>query len=349
MDSPNSLAFDYNRRYGVEIEVNSTDGRDFRTHPLGKGELPKGIHYVGSLVSKILKTDVQIVKWGYTNNNEEWVVKPDSSCGIEICSPTCKGWYGLKNICKVIEGLAADKQVKADSRCSLHVHVEVRDCSKHQIAKILTYWIKSEAVFLDSVPFDRKRNRFCQCIGACPEFSHNEHLDVTEFLHKMGAHKYYTANVFQMIQKGRRSTIEFRIIGAEGCVDAYLVKNWVRLLVHFVEMAKSAPTPTPYRHGDRWSSLLWLDPKDVMDLLGFTGEYELSKGMYQTRNWFLARLWKNLADPRAKGIWCADARSVAKEQVRSIIRDSGLKEDEMDIFVDPPHKRIPLYAKDFKF
>ena len=154
---------------------------------------------------------------------------------------------------------------------------------------VMAYWIKCESVFLDSVPVNRKRNRYCQCIGLCDLFDHNTQYGPKDIVRSLGQQKYYTVNTYHLCQN-RRPTVEFRIVESEGCLDPYLVKNWIRLLIHFVEVAKRHQMPRPYVQGDKWSSLLWLDPEDVMGFLGFNGGYELSRGMEQTRNWFLARL-----------------------------------------------------------
>ena len=99
MDSKEYLCLNSLRRYGVEIEVNSFDGLP---RPLGweDGNLPEGIYYVGNLVKKITNERVLIHKWGNDHYNDSWVVKPDSSCGMEICTPVLKGWHGLMRTCR---------------------------------------------------------------------------------------------------------------------------------------------------------------------------------------------------------------------------------------------------------
>lgn len=346
MDSPTFLSFNYNRRFGAEIEINSFDQRDFKKYPLGRGELPEGIEYVAEVCQKVVRTPVDIMKWHHTHNNLTWRVKPDSSCGIELCSPVVKGWPGLKEICKVVEALGQDDRIKIDDRCSFHCHVEVADCTQDQLASILTYWIKCESVFLDSVPANRKRNRFCQCIGLSDLFEHDTEVNSEEVIRRLGMMKYYTLNTFHQC-KGNRDTIEFRIIESEGCTDAYLVKNWIRLLIHFVEMAKAQPRPRQYYPGDPWSSFLWLDPNQVMEFLGFINDgYELSKGMTQTRDWFLARLHKNTFDTGLPGIWSNVARKVAKDQVDNIIKSLGFNDAAMKHCLQNPDA---LYSPAYKF
>lgn len=355
MDDPIRLAFCYGRRFGVEIELNAFDNRDFRKFPLRKGELPEGIHYVGNLITKMLGTPADICKWGHTHNNNHWVLKPDSSCGIEVCSPVSKGWVGLKNICRVIDLFRHDPHIQADQKCSLHVHMDMADmCSTggpgsrwdDELGVVLAYWMKCEGVFLDSVPAQRKRNRYCQCIGVCDLFEHDHDYRPKDLVKLLGQQKYYSINTYHLCQN-RRPTIEFRIVESEGCRDPYLVKNWIRLLVHFVEVAKRHQYPPSYTPGDKWSSLLWLDPDDVMGFLGFNGGYELSRGMEQTRNWFLARLYANMADNKMAGVWSDKARQIAKEQIDRQIANLGLG-GHIEEWLHPVNAEEKLYAREYQ-
>jgi len=347
MDSPEDvLTFRYNRRFGTEIELNSFDRRNFRENPLARRELPQGIHYVGNLLADFLGEKVTINRWRVraSQNNPNWVVKTDASCGIEICSPVSQGWYGLKRICQVVDLLGRDTQVEVGEDCSFHLHAEVRDLNDLQMGSVLAHWIKCEPIFLDSVPFPRKRNRYCQCIGQSQFFSH-ERLPSPGNLIGFLSDKYYTANTYQWVTIGDRRTLEFRPMGAEGCLDAYLVKNWIKLLLHFVERTKDRPYPEKYRRGDKWTGLLWLDLADVMELLGFT-EGCMSKGMEQTRNWFLARLRKNLLAP-ADGIWSQEARRVSIEQLEMAIRAAGLDGDDMERYLWPNDENA-MYGSEYK-
>ena len=318
MDLP-VLSFNYPRRWGVEMEVNSLDQRDFKTHPLIKSELPQGIEKMATMITEFLGEKTVVKGWHPTHNNDCWVLKPDSSCGIEICSPVQKGWLGLNATCKVADLIKSTK-IPVDNRCSLHVHVDVDDCNRSTVAKILSYWIKCESVFLDSVPLHRKRNRYCQCIGMSDLFDHDSPLDDATILAKLGQQKYYTINCFHFY-RSERNTIEARIAESDGCVDSLLLKNWVRLILHFVEMAIKAPAIENYNPNNPHSGFCWLDLEDVISFLGFSGEYQLSPGMEQVRNWFLARLNQNISKSGKclPGVWSDTARKISKQQLDNII------------------------------
>jgi hypothetical protein len=321
MDDIKVLKYDYKRRFGVEIETNSLDGRDFINFPLDKHELPEGIDYIGELISKKLKTSVSLHNWHYTNNNNNWVLKPDRSCGLEICSPVSKGKYGMDQICQVIDVINEDPMINIDGRCSFHVHVNLNDCKKTDINAILAWWIKCEAVFIDSLPVSRKNTRYCQCIGASDLF-YDDFKDYEYLNLELGEHKYYTVNTYHMNKK-RRNSIEFRILGNEGCLDSLIAKNWIRLLIHFVERAKERGLPRLWSNkGTSWRGLLWIDPIDVFEFLGFIG-CELSEDMIEIRDWFLKRLKKNITT-NLVGFWSRAARAKAIEEVDELISIIGL-------------------------
>jgi hypothetical protein len=191
------------------------------------------------------------------------------------------------------------------------------------------------------MPTMRKRNRYCQQIGVTSLFDVESDFSPQNLMRRLGETKYYTINTYHM-QKGNRSTIEFRIGEGEGCLDPYMVKNWVRLVVHFVEMMKNRAAPGRYEPGDQWSGLCWLDPQEVMEIMGFWKP--LSKGLEETRNWFLARLWSNL-NTELPGVFCGAARRVAKAQVEEIISRLDLT-SRLPLLLKPVDMAAALYDLD---
>lgn len=304
------------RRFGVELEINAFD---MRNRPLGHedGALPEGIHYVGNLIQKTTTERVIIHKWGYDHNNNSWVVKPDASCGIEICTPVLKGWLGIKQLCKVVQALSMNTKIKADHRCSFHVHVDVSDLDESQIAKIISWWIKCEPVFMDVVPLDRKRNQYCQVIGLTDILNdvESDFLANDMLIKKLGVSKYYTLNVYHYYNK-KRKTIEFRIMDSECCLNPWIAKNYVRLILHFVETCLKTNMPIKYEQNNKWSGYCWLDPFDVFDFLGFMpGQFELSAGIEQVRSWFLARLLLKIKSTPKLGVMSDKGRSISHDQI----------------------------------
>jgi len=328
------LDLNYLRRFGAEIEINAFDGRN---RPLnhGEGKYPEGTYYVANLIQKVLKKPVKIHKWAYDHNNDAWIIKPDSSCGIEICTPVQKGWFGVQEICKVIDELACNRKINADDRCSFHVHIDVSDLTEQQVATIITWWVKCEPVFMDSVPQSRKRNQYCQLLGQSEIFDRIEDDFYTSdnLIRKLGNCKYFTINTYHYYNN-KRKTIEFRIMDSDACLDPFLAKNWIRLLIHFIEMSLRKGMPDSYFSGNPWSGYCWLDPKDVFEFLGLNGKYQLSQGLNQVKSWFIERLYLNCSHTFAEGVMGVDARSFSCKQIDDLYADLDEFADDFDDLFD---------------
>ncbi len=308
-----NLSFDCTRRWGVELELNDVGG-------FPNGKLPEGTYYIANLVRKITDEQVLVHTWGHDHHNQAWVVKPDGSCGFEVCTPVSKGEHGIRRLTEVIDAIL-DSPAQMDQRCSVHVHVELSDLDMDQIASVVAWWIKCEAVFLDSVPPWRKKNRFCQFIGISNLFEHDVDYSSTTLVRKIGNCKYYTLNTFHMIE-GKRCTIEFRILEEKGCWDAEMTSNWIRLVLHFVDCAVRRGMPNKYKRGNVWSGLLWLDPIDVFDFLGFR-EDNLSTVMQDVRDWFIDRLLENTMSIDAHNIMGKEVRKFAYSQTLALAKEFG--------------------------
>ena len=303
------------RRFGVEIELNSFDNRDFKISPLGLDEIPEGAEEVAEIIADVTKAPVNIIKWNYTNNNEEWIVKYDSTCGIEVCSPVLAGWAGIREVAKVVEAFKKEN-VPCDEKCSFHVHVAT-DRDKRKTAKMMAHWIKCEAVFSDSIPDHRKKNSYCQQIGLSDFFNTDTVFCPDDILNCLGANKYYTLNCYHL-RKKRRSTVEFRIIENEACVNPFFVSNWLKLMLYFVDVGLSAEEITPYEKGNSKSSFLWLDFKEVMSFLNLSLENDITPESEEVRNWFISRVRKNVKSSLT-GIWSSEGRQVTNKQVEEYV------------------------------
>jgi hypothetical protein len=311
------------RRFGVEIELNTLNGV-IKKCDEENGEIPLGADLVACLVRRATRSCVEVHGWHATHNNDNWIVKPDSSCGIEVCSPILKGWTGLKSLMKVVEAVNG-AGLSADNRCSMHVHVNISDLTKRQLAAVLAYYIKCEHVIMDSVPYRRKNNRYCEFIGSSDAFHVNFPMDSEEIIARVSTAKYYSVNAYHFMKGGgftwknnRKQTVEFRIGDNGMCLSPFDTKNWIRFLLHFVEVTKSLPLPKDYLAGDPWSSLLWLDPEDVFKVLKFNEP--LSDGMKQVRDWFIDRISRHGEDfdKPVTSIWTNAGRLAAREQFLNI-------------------------------
>lgn len=240
------------RLFGAEIEYNDVPMKD-----------------VAWAIAAQLRDYVEVTAHGHKHWNKTygyWLVKPDSSCGIEVCSPLLKGSKGIRQLCSVIDVL---KNLPCDGRCSFHLHLSTADCSRQQINNILGWWVKCEPVIYDSFPDSRKNSKYCQFIGFC-DFMEGNTLDLIDLL---GQNKYKSINTYHHL-KGDRSSLEVRPAENEFCKNSYFVENWVTFILLFFEKAKDN---TP-------ENLYWLDIPEVLQFL------DLPLGV---RKWFLDRIARN--------------------------------------------------------
>lgn len=255
------------RRFGVEIELNSSDLRDFSKNPLAPGERPAGMESIAAKVSGLgFRCDVQ--EWQYNHNPSSWSCKPDSSCGLELCSPVLDG-SNRDQLFMVMDVLAADESVLVDERCAFHVHLEVSGMEfSDSVASILAWWIKCEHVFVDFASPLRKNSFYCKPIGLTDTFSPAERVSGETIFRKLSC-KHFSANAFHLFNR-RRPTLEFRI--AEGTKDSRFADMWIRVLLRFADVASKRGLPADY---------LWLSPGSVLEFMNLDADLE---------SWFLSRL-----------------------------------------------------------
>lgn len=332
MDSPRYDCRSY-RRFGAEIEINALDGSTRRPNA-DIGEIPLGADLLAKVIYTKLLEPVEIHAWDYYHNNTNWIIKHDTSCGMEINTPVLKGWRGLKKLMKCVEGVN-ESGLTADERCSLHIHINISDLDLDQLATVIAYYIKCEHVIFDSFPGSRKNNRYCQLLGMTDLFTHNVMPDPDELLSAVSGTKYYSMNAYHFVRGGgfstsnsRRKSVEFRIAENEGCIDPFYVKNWVRFLIHFFDVTKDMPMPSRYREGDVWSGLLWLSPNDVFKLLKFDNESLLSNGLRQVRRWFVNRLKQNVMCEDMSGIWSQAGRQKNWAEITELTMEDNDEQDQ---------------------
>lgn len=232
-------------RFGLEFEFSSPPDRV-------KHDLER--------VSELLRSsgiNSETSQWQYNTDNRVWICKPDSSCGMEICSPVFQRgeFSALESALKLI---GSDASVITDEQCSVHLHVDVVQefHDNHKLCSLLGWWIKFEHIFVDFAAPWRKRNRFCKCIGETFLFDHGEDVSLHRAFSKM-SDKYLTMNTFHMFNK-RRNSVEFRLL--EATKDFSLVKNWVDLIFHFVDRCMESEPPKDYS---------WSDPELFFEFMNF--------------------------------------------------------------------------------
>jgi hypothetical protein len=266
-------------KFGVEIELNSFDNRDFSCFPLKQGEIPEGTREVANLIRE-LGLQVEVQSWQHNHNNKIWICKPDASCGIEVCSPVLSEDNVGELFC-VLDKLSKDNRIKQDDRCSFHIHVNVENFTTNNInaseklSCILAWWLKCEHIFMDFATSKRKLNKFCRCIGLTDLFDHEEDVIPMVLVNKF-SDKYLSLNTYHLTNK-KRKTIEFRIF--EGTLDSEFASKCIDLIMLFVKRSTSASLPENYS---------WIDVNDFFEFLNFEDP--------NLKFWFLNRLIFNCGE-----------------------------------------------------
>lgn len=256
-------------RFGVEIEIDAIDGRDFASRPLSQGEMPAGSERVVEIVSS-LGLEIQSHGWKHNHNNSIWICKPDSSCGIELCSPVLDE-ARIDEVLVVLDALAQDSLITCGPNCAFHVHVDVSSIltgppeSSLRLCSVLAWWVKCEAVFMDSVPSARKDSRFCRCIGMTELFDHDDPV-VPHILVDKLKEKYLSLNTYHLAARKRQS-IEFRML--EGTKDSCLASNWIRFVINFVRRTSELELPSDYK---------WISPSEVEFIVGSSELFSWLRG-----------------------------------------------------------------------
>jgi hypothetical protein len=230
-----------NRRFGVELEYNAFDGESRSKSVNG---LPEGIYDIANYLAKGIGKTVEVNKWSYTNNNSKWVLKPDSSCGIEVCSPPLRSAGGCNQLREAIQQINTCEKVNADERCSMHVHIEIEDLNLSELAYLIEKWVNFEPFFFLLTNDLRWLNQYCVPLGFAHQFASNEPLSLQTIIDKLAEYKYYVINLYHYV-KNRKKTIEFRCMGNEGCLNSDDAINWIKLLICFVDRCKNNKQLSP--------------------------------------------------------------------------------------------------------
>lgn len=267
------IKYNYHRRFGFELEFSS--GID----------LNQMTRVVNSIEGERVARDYR--------DYRGWQCKYDCSCGVELASRIMRNHQGLKKAAMVTKALE-EEGARTGQSCGFHVHVDVSDLSREQKDAILAWWIKIEGFVMNSVPDHRKNNRWSQLLST--HFAADTSYSGSEIRSMMPSTRYCSLNTWSDEVRG---SFEFRI--AEGTIKSNVVKNWIRFLVHFVEMVKDKEMP---------ENLNWLLPEEILKLLKLvndptTGTQRVySSSMQEMRKWILERIKRYASDPADKQMAC---------------------------------------------
>lgn len=284
--------FNSTRNFGVELEVGNEYPRSF----------------ISNIIRNTTNMKVNISNYTQSVNNAHWVVKTDASCGRKIRSNGInEGGYeiasfvasGLKDINTISEVAHSLKKggIRANNNCGYHIHVNASDFTEEDMGKLISYWLLIEDVFFNMIPFRRTVNRYCKKIKIKNK-NYEKALDVIKNSMKIWelykpktinirnpAEKRYSLNLLNFYAasktKFKRKTIEFRF--PEGTLCKETVKNFIYILLSFVENTKQLGTPKSKS----------MNIETFLNICGLSSDkflYILDNDLIKTKVWVLKRL-----------------------------------------------------------
>jgi hypothetical protein len=296
------LSFDAKRKFGVEIEVNR--------------------HISQENLRKYIQQPASITGWGHTNNNSNWVIKTDSSCGnsgkkndgggFEVVSPASEGVDHLWSIGTVVKKLK-ENGAQINDHCGFHCNVEIRDFTEDELAVLLARWVKIEHI-IANIAHPRRSidptNLYCVLFkdkykkellnNQLNKFSFwklvkPQSLDTTARRTSITIVNYLrsVSHSYEW-ESFKRYTVELRI--PEGSLEYTDILNWTRLFVNFVNHCKQNSIAFP-------ENINTCSLQDALVILGLANSNNvavLSHGLLSTKLWVLNRILKYGTDENLK-------------------------------------------------
>jgi hypothetical protein len=288
------------RRFGVELEVSNN---------LTKSKIGKILKKFEANSEKSREVIVTpgLEGWAQTKGNDYWHVKFDRTCGPlgknidygwEVASFIGSGTGDVNHISRLARELdAAGAEVNLN--CGFHVHVEVKDYSPYDMGILLARWMKVEDLLFSICHKSRSNNEYCASIKSIFNKSWSSYTKDPEYLwdilrpYDLGTHnnnsKKVTLNTVGfathiLIQSFSRNTVELRM--PECLLDETHVKNWIRLIVNFVDFSKSNP-----KMPDNFDSCNSIE--ELLVNLGLSGQDEfliMDHDLLMTKIWLLKKI-----------------------------------------------------------
>lgn len=262
------------RKFGIEIEVVNLDRN--------------------TLTRKLREQNVECHFEGYTHRvTSHWKIVTDSSVsgGYELVSPVLFGEEGLSTVKKVLNCLNESKRNTdmdlINYQCGLHVHIEAKDLSTHDVHQIATRYRDNESIIDAWMPQSRRGNsRWAQSIQSSWSSRYLEAVqDLQETYTNVG-------NALRNCQNTRYSkinftrayanykTIEFR--HHSGTTDFNKISNWIEFLQNFVEQStkcKNTQSRISCSYNARKKSAMFAEIREQVSALGgklfFQGSWKI--------------------------------------------------------------------------
>ena len=220
------------RKFGIEIEFVGASRRDVEIALIAAG------------------VDARIE--GYNHETRpHWKIVSDASLnhhtGLmgEIVSPILQGADGFRQLKLVCDAIASIAGITVNRSCGLHVHLDCRDMTVGQIAKVFERYAAYEDQIDLVMPRSRRESaRWCRSIKDRKDCM-KRHTTKDGQAGEIG--RYYKVNLTNVATRG---AMEFR--QHSGTIDYNKIANWTIFLMQFAEKSIELATLLPVAAKNRW-------------------------------------------------------------------------------------------------
>ena len=219
------MNLDNMRRFGVEVEFVSEHD----------------IYEMARLIEA--RTGQQITVAGYSNKQNKWRLKSDSSVrgrgayGMELVTPILKGELDMEKLLNILD--VCNEFGTVNRTCGVHVHIDITDADVLPLRKLQKFFAKYEHAINGLLSESRRGNMNGYCRN---HFDGHEKLyDVFGSINRKNKRNLISRGVFSNRGKWNfqnyweHGTVENR--SHQGTLNREKVENWVRLTQAFVEAA----------------------------------------------------------------------------------------------------------------
>ena len=220
------------RKFGIEIEFVGASRRDVE------------------IALRAAGVDAHIEGYGH-ETRPHWKIVSDASLnhhtGLmgEIVSPILQGADGFRQLKLVCDALATIAGITVNRSCGLHVHLDCRDMTVGQIAKVFERYAAYEDQIDLVMPRSRRESaRWCRSIKTLKDCM-KRHTTKDGQASEMG--RYYKVNLTNVATRG---SMEFR--QHSGTIEYKKIANWTIFLMQFVEKSIELSTVQPVATKNRW-------------------------------------------------------------------------------------------------
>lgn len=220
--SPINFEFEFNRKFGVEIEFFGAQDQTLKQNFVNSG------------------LEIRIESYNHTTRPHWKFVSDSSILGLnakELVSPVLQGKSGLTEFRKACKALRISN-AKVNKTCGVHVHLDANDYSVENFKTLLKNQYIIEAQIDKMMPSSRRgnANRYCQGFRRNSKTTFFQKIDNCQTVRELSnifRTRYFKLNL-QSFQ--RHGTVEFRQHGAS--TNFLKIKNWILICARLVEFSK---------------------------------------------------------------------------------------------------------------